>query len=116
MEERICEALAPLGVPVKAGGYTGEEPIYISYRCSALPGAYGDDRPEFVVWRFYLDLFAPIGTDCRVLRKQIKLRVFGAGFTYPDEVDVSDSYKLSDAEQHYSFSCQIEEAIDYGEV
>lgn len=109
INDRIIAAVSSLAVPIYPNTYMGDADTYMVFNLSAYPHNYADDEPEQNVWWGQLHLFCPHSTDSVAMRKQIKLLLQGAGFTYPTEVDASDE----DC-QHIVFEFEIAEGISDG--
>lgn len=116
IDDLIINALAPLNLPVKYGVYTGTNSEYITYQYFTIPTAYGNDKPENEIYYVNVHYFAPLGEKHTSQRKIIKRLLFQSGFTFPDETDASEHSLSASGYQHYVYSCQSAEAIDYGTI
>ncbi len=88
--ERLRNALAGLGMPCAQGSYGGAETPYFVFNANIIPDNYADNEPQHERILVQLHLFAAMTLDTTTLRKEIKLAVQAAGFSYPSEEDVSD--------------------------
>jgi hypothetical protein len=86
----VRAALASFGYPVAESIYTDTESTYFVFTVNAIPADYADDAPQHVRNLIMLRLHCPHTADMTDKKKEIKLAVFNAGFTYPTETDASD--------------------------
>jgi len=103
-QETLVSVMKKLGIPCEEIIYGGEEQVYSTFNNSVIPTNYADDEPQHERVLIQLHLFAPKVMDTRILRRQIKLSVHEAGFTYPSQVDAGD-----DDEQHITFEFETVE-------
>lgn len=101
VDEIIVATLTPVIPDIASGTYTGGAAEYITFDYYTRPTTFGDDKPEFELYRIQIHLVAPVGTNILAKRRQIKNLLFAADFTYPDEIPGSDG-----AEQHYVYECE----------
>jgi hypothetical protein len=114
VNETILTALAPLGFPVKPDRYTGEEPVYLTFHVSRIGAMYANDAPRFDRCLVAVHLFAPYGWNSIETRREIRKRLFAAGFTWPEETPAEMGNEENTNEgQHIVFECEIEEAISF---
>ena len=110
MDEKIIAALSPLGYPVVPQRYTGEETTCLTFTYGTQGALFADDAPLYDLNLVQIHLLAPYGWDSADVRKQIKRRLFAAGFTWPVETDASDARQTENTGQHIVFQCETEEA------
>lgn len=80
-EELLEHTLNETGLPVKAYEYRGKEPEYIVYNEEDERGAaYRDDAPEGVSIWWQVHLFAPMQSEYRKRKREIRKRLMKAGF------------------------------------
>lgn len=114
INEKIITALSPLGYPVVPDLHTGEETTYLTFNYNTLGGLFGDDAPILDLYFVQVHLMAPYGWNSVELRRQVKQRLFAAGFTWPEETDAANEYRSENTGQHIVFECQMEEGISDG--
>lgn len=102
INDKIKRALAPLGLPVKAGVYQGNEVRYMTFNYDLLPCQFVGNRPIYYRALVQVHLFLPLGENGVVLRRQTAEALSGAGFTWPESIDASD-----EEGQHIVFECEI---------
>lgn len=89
--EEVRNAVAALGIPCVQGEWEGGgEPRYMVFDGILIPDGYADDEPRYERVLIQLHLFAPAGDNTMALRKDIKLALKEAGFSYPSELSVSE--------------------------
>lgn len=98
IEERVINALSPLGLPVVPNLYDGEELAYIVINYSEYPELYGDDTPEMIRNIIQVHLFLPHGWNPTALKKRLRKALATVFDNYPSTVNASDSVG-----QHYVF-------------
>lgn len=104
--EKIIQALEPLGLPVTADFYGGGAKEYFTFNyADDRAGDFGDDRPLHVVAYMQIHYFAPMEKDYLCIKKEARKALFEAGFTYPEVTDTTD---LSEGTRHLVFECSIE--------
>jgi len=106
IESDLKTALAQFGFPVVRNIYTGAEPAYFVLTINAMPTAFADNEPRYERNLIMVHLYCPHTQDTTALRKNIKVALQSAGFTYPAELDASDGEK-----QHVVFECQDARAV-----
>jgi hypothetical protein len=102
----VIAALASFGYPVTESIYTGTESTYFVFTVKSVPVSHADDAPQHVRNLIMLRLHCPHTTDMTTTKKDIKLAVQTAGFTYPTETDASD-----DMTQIIAFEFENAEAV-----
>ena len=117
VNQRIIRALEGLG-PVFPDVYTGPEATYFTFNYTARGALFSDDAPGYDVYFVQVHLFCPLGLDSVELRKNARLALYEAGFTWPDVVNAADgSMEKNDADkQHFVFECEIEEGVQHGPI
>ncbi len=106
VNEKIIQALAPLGIHIEADFYGNGETEYITFNyADDRAGDFGDNKPLHVVAYMQIHYFAPMDKDYLQIKKQIRKALFSAGFTYPD---VTDATVLDERIRHLVFECNIE--------
>lgn len=110
VNERVIDALKGFSLPCAANDYIGEEETYFVFSISPVPVDFADDAPQHVKNLVQLHLYCPHTLNTVKLRKQVKARIFNAGFTYPTETDASERET-----QHVVFEFEDAEACEYGE-
>jgi hypothetical protein len=104
----IIATLAPLGIPVEATPYTGSELTYLTInRADDIGVVYADDEPQIDQVSMQIHLFTPL--NYLTLKKQIRSKLFKAGFTYPQ---VQERYEEDTKTNHVVFECQIETSTE----
>lgn len=113
LNETIIAALSPLGYPVVPDKYTGTEPVYLTFNYSRQGALFADDMPWLDVCLVQIHLFAPYGWDSVAARREVRQRLFAAGFTWPQETDAGAGDDTEDPDgQHIVFECEIEEGVE----
>ncbi len=112
VNERIIQALEPLGLPVTPDRYGGEEDTYLVFNHGSRGAVFGDDQPECDVRMVQVHLYAPYGRNTVGLCREIRRRLFAAGFTWPEETDAGAAYQSEKAGRHVVFECEIEEGVE----
>ena len=112
VNEKIISALQPLGYPVIPDLYAGVDQIYLTFNYSTRGQLFADDQPGYDIYLVQVHLFAPHGWNSVELRRQVKQKLFSAGFTWPESVDAgSSSQESREMGQHIVFECEIEEGV-----
>lgn len=106
LESRIRTALSGFDFPCRANSYDGSADTFFTFSMFSIPAGNADDAPTIEQFSVQLQLTAPKTLDISTIRKPIKLALFNAGFSWPEENDISDSDKNRIAFEFYS-----EEAI-----
>lgn len=102
----IINALSPLGYPVKPDVYTGTESIYFTFNYSDDRSEdFADDEPQNDVAYMQIHLFTPQTFNITNLKKQARMKLFQAGFTYPS---IQQFYENDTKMNHVVFTCQID--------
>ena len=113
VNERSIAALSPLGYPVVPDLYTGTQTVYLTFHYSVRGAFFADDAPGYDVYLTQVHLSAPFGWDSVEARKEIKKRLFTAGFTWPEETDAGNETRAERADgQHIVFECELEEGVE----
>lgn len=110
----IIDTLSPLGYPVayiKYKPYTGE-PVsdkYFTFNYADDRGInFADDVPQHEIAYMQIHFFAPLKFPHTALRKDIRKRLFSAGFTYPTIVTLTEE---DNEIIHLVFECEIESEV-----
>lgn len=110
--EEIKRILDPIGIPVSQTSYKGSADTYLLFNFTTIPSAFADDAPHYERYLMQIHLFAPITQSTTALEKEIKERVFRAGYTWPSRTDATDDNKsATGAERHIVLETETEEAI-----
>lgn len=107
IESRIRLALDALGYKVYPDTYNGPDKTYFVMNHNTIPDDFGSNRPWHERALIQVHLFCPHTFDSVQLRKDTKLAIFKAGFTYPSMVNAND-----EDGQHWVFEFQTAEATD----
>ena len=107
IESRIRLALDALGYKVYPDTYDGSDKTYFIMNYNTIPDDFGCNQPQHERALIQVHLFCPHTFDSVKLRKDIKLALLGAGFTYPSMTNASD-----EDGQHWVFEFQVAEATD----
>lgn len=87
VNERIIEALAPLGVPVAFHTYSGQETTYITFFTYLdQPEQFADDRESVLGLYVQVDLWSP--GDTTELARQAHAALRTAGFRRKSTADL----------------------------
>lgn len=114
----ILDTLKPLGHPVVFNIYEGEwidgkfvkKDIYITFNYEDERGElFADDEPITDIAYLQIHLFAPINFNFMSLKKQIRSRLFRAGFSYPT---ITTIYEEETKTNHLVYQCSIEGASE----
>lgn len=108
VENRIREALKPLGYPCVQNQYQGNEKTYFVFNCSIIPNAYADDDPWADRYLIQLHLFCPLTLNTTTLKTSIRKYIRDAGFTVPSITPTEE-----DNVQHLVFEFEVEEWQDW---
>lgn len=106
VDAKIIGALSSLGYPPQADVYGGTATTYIVFSYNTAPVAFGDNAPTHERYMVTVHFLCPLTTDAVTIRQSIKTLLFAAGFTWPDEINLSD-----EDGQDYAFECEITEAV-----
>lgn len=99
-------AAMDFGIPCEPGIYKGTEDEYITFNYNSMPDDFGDDTPSHEINLVQVHYVCPVKQDSVARRKEIKQKLFAAGFTWPDMTDATDADS-----QHYVFECEIAEGV-----
>lgn len=112
VEQRIKDALAPLGIPVEPDAYTGTETTYCIFRYNSVPDGFADNEPAYERYLIQVHLYSSVGTDTTEQRRQIKQLLYAADFTWPEEHGIPETERTEMYEgQHYMFACELAEGV-----
>lgn len=102
----IISTLSPLVTDVVPTKYTGSATNWITFNYTDDTAIdYADDTPQDDVASLQIHLFCPRTFNFNTLKKQIRSRLFGAGFSYPE---VTVLYEDDTEVNHIIFECEIE--------
>ena len=102
----ISNALKSLGHPVYPDKYTGTAETYIIFNYEDDRGeVFADDEPEIDKAYLQIHLFCPGNFNYMTLKKQIRSKLFRAGFSYPS---ITSLYEKDTDKNHIIFQCEIE--------
>ena len=113
INERVKTALAEFELPVKPDRYSGDSESYFVFNYTTSGAMFADNAPGYDIYLVQVHYFCPMGVNTITTRKRVKQLLHGAGFTWPEETNVSDSptKNTDDDKQHIVFECEIEEGI-----
>ncbi|RDU22760.1 hypothetical protein [Anaerosacchariphilus polymeriproducens] len=99
----IINTLKPIVSAVYPNKYSGTEQTYITFNYADDRAVeFADDTPQIDKSNIQIHLFTP--NDYMELKKQIRLKLFQGGFSYPSITDLyEDDTKLN----HIIFECEI---------
>ena len=102
----IIDTLKPLVPDVVPDVYTGTNKTYITFNYADDRAAiFADNEPQIDIASMQIHLFMPDTLNPMTLKKQIRSKLFRAGFSYPEITRVhEDDTKLN----HIIFECDIE--------
>lgn len=107
IESRIRLALATFEHKVYPDTYNGKDEAYFVFNYNTIPDDFGNNQPNHERALIQVHLFCPHGFNSVQLRKDVKLALLHAGFTYPYTTNASD-----EDGQHWVFEFQVAEATD----
>ena len=115
LNQRIREALEPIGLPVVPDVDTQQRERCLVFNYSTLPTRHADDAPAFELYLVQVHYVCPSGWNSLEERRAVKRALFAAGFSWPEETPASDStQKNGENKQHYVFECEWLEGIEDG--
>lgn len=107
VEKRIKAALEPFGYKVAQNQYEGNDKTYFVFNYTTVPVFFRDDAPGYDRVLVQVHFYAPNVLNTTELKRQVKLALQSAGFTYPSMVSAGDENG-----QHLVWECEIEEQIN----
>ena len=110
IESRIKLALEPFEYKVYPDTYNGPDKTYFVFNYNTIPDDHGNNKPNHERALIQLHLFCPHGFNSVQLRKDVKMALLNAGFTYPFMTDAGD-----EDGQHWVFEFEATEVVDGGE-
>lgn len=114
VNQLIIDTLSPLGYPVDADKYKGDAKTYITFNYEDDRAVeYADDAPTIDVAYLQIHLFAHGTTNIMSVKKQIRAKLFKAGFTYPV---VTSVFETESETNHVVFQCSISGAPESEET
>lgn len=100
----IIDTLSPLVPDVVPMAYTGTNDTYITFNYEDDRGeVFADDEPLIDIAYLQIHLFC--SGNFNTLKKQIRSKLFGAGFSYPA---ITTLYEEDTKKYHIIFQCSIE--------
>lgn len=112
--EDVKKAVARFGIPCAQGEWKENRQTYLVFNGNLIPDAYADDSPQYERILVDLHLFAPIKQNTMDLRREIKLAIHEAGFSYPSETTIDQGGIQREAGvQHVVFEFEGVEAIPW---
>lgn len=110
----IEDTLSPLEYPIDYMSYAGSAERYFTYNYSDdRAELYADDEPVNDIAYIQIHFFSPKTFNHMQLKKQVRERLFSAGFSYPR---ISSFYENDTDMNHLVFECEIEGISDIKEV
>ena len=106
IDERLQDALTPLGYPVSPNLYEGDELEYIVTNYQTIPEVYAERAPHAARYLIQVHYLLPTGENPNDALQAIARALWEAGCTWPGVVNAGD-----DEGQHYVLEC---EAADGG--
>lgn len=107
INQRIMDALSDFGYPVSPTVYEGEAEQYFVFNYSTMGADFGDDAPQQEKYLVQVHFFCSPSFNSVGRAKQIKRKLFAAGFTWPEMTNASDRDG-----QHLVFECEAAEGVD----
>jgi len=102
----IINTISPLGYPVVPSKYTGTNPTYIVFNyVDDRDEVFADNEPIIDIAYMQIHLFCPVTFNFHTLKKQIRSKLFKAGFSYPQ---ITTLYEDETSKNHIVFECEIE--------
>ena len=103
----IVSALSPAGYPVEPMSYTGTGKTYYTFNYADDRGeVFADDEPQIDVASIQVHFFCPGNFNYKTVRKQTRVRLLKAGFSYPV---ITEIYEKETGTNHIIFECSIDE-------
>lgn len=110
LNQRIIDALSPLGLPVVPDTDTGSRERCFVFSADQAPTFFCDDVPWIYNFQVQVHLFLPAGENGVALTQQAARALHGAGFTRPEVLDASDG-----SGQHKVLECETQALEEEGE-
>jgi hypothetical protein len=106
----IISTLKPLVSTVVPNNYSGTADTYIVFNyADDRGGTFADDMPQDDIASIQIHLFCPGKFDYMTLKKQIRSKLFEAGFSYPSVQTFYEKGSTPSADKnHIVFECEIE--------
>lgn len=106
----IIDTLKPLVPDVEPDDYEGENTTYITFNYADDRAVlFGNDEPLIDEVDMQIHLFCPHSFNVKNLKKQIRLALFGAGFTYPI---ITEFYEKDTKTTHIIYECSMSGATE----
>lgn len=102
INQRLRQALEPLGLPVVPGTDTGHRDWCVTFNYDLIPTQWADGRPLLSRALVQVHLFCPLSESPIGMRGRMAEALAAAGFSYPEAVDASD-----DNSQHIVLETEI---------
>lgn len=107
INQKIITALSGFGDPVSPTVYHGETEQYFVFNYSTMGTDFGDDAPQQEKYLVQVHFFCLLSLNSVGRAKQIKQKLFAAGFTWPTMANASDREG-----QHLVFECEAAEGVE----
>lgn len=104
VNSKLVTALSP--IPAYPDEYDGNDTEYTVFSYYTTPAEYYDDKPHHEVYHVSVKYVAPIGKNALTTRRSIKNALFDAGFTYPEETNISERKYSEKKYQIYLYECE----------
>lgn len=101
LNQKIIAALSGFGNPVVPKLYTGKERVYYTFNYTLRPFQFADNYPVWYKALVQVHFFCPLTFDSVARQTETAQALTGAGFTWPEVIDVSDKEI-----QHLVFECE----------
>ena len=101
LNQRIIQALKPLGLPVVPDVDTLHRPRCLVFNYDLIPAQPADNRPTWYKALIQVHLYLPLENDGREIRRQVLEALVDAGMTWPGIIDATD-----EETQHKVFECE----------
>ena len=101
LNQRIIQALKPLGLPVVPDVDTLHRPRCLVFNYDLIPPQPADNRPTWYKALIQVHLYLPLENDGREIRRQVLEALVDAGMTWPEIIDATD-----EETQHKVFECE----------
>lgn len=107
-DERLEQALAPVGLPVKYYEYAGTKDTYIVYNEEyEQPTDFGDNQSQNTMMWWQVHIFAPKAADFRKYKKMAVEELKESGFTVTD-IRTLYEYEKETKTIHVVICCHME--------
>ncbi len=110
LNQRIIEALSPLGLPVVPDVDTLHRDRCFVFHYDSGPTMYADDMPWMYTYQIQVHLFLPLGENSLAMVDKAVRALTVAGFSAPEVTDSTD-----ESGQHKVLSCEAAAIEEEGE-